>query len=123
MALNRKYPQANLTLPLLPVGSGVVSGDPIVFGTLPAVALIDRRADGKATSQKDGILVMSVAAIDDSGVSAADANSAVAIGDKIYYDSGDTPMLSKRTDGIFWGIALSTLTTGTTGDVDVQCGW
>lgn len=92
------------------------SGDPMVIGGyLPCVLLTDADSDDsdKATVATEGIFDLSVEAVD------GDGNSAVAVGDAIYYDSGDDPVLTKKSDGEFFGIALETLTTGTTGTINV----
>lgn len=44
----------------LPVIVGVVSGSPVIVGMIPGVALTDRRADGTATVQTDGVFNLSV---------------------------------------------------------------
>lgn len=38
----------------VPIPAGVVSGDPIVLGTLVGVAVISRTADGKTTMRRKG---------------------------------------------------------------------
>lgn len=100
----------------LTVGSGVVAGDPVIVGNaLAGVALTDySAADGKATIDVEGVFDLSVKAIDDDG------NSAVALGDRIYYVTGDTPVLSKKKSGKFFGVALEAVTAGQTATINVK---
>ena len=96
----------------LTVGSTVDSGDAVVVGNaLRGVALTDYDSgDGKASIAMSGVYDLSVTATDDDG------NSAVAIGDRLYTD-GTT--ITKKKSGKLFGIALETLTTGTTGTINV----
>lgn len=113
MATNRKFPDQKKTR-FYPVISGAASGDPVCVGQMPGVALYDRDSDGKATVQLDGSFRLPVAGKDSSGTSGADANVAGAVGDIVYYDSGDTPPLSKRSGGIRFGYLEETVTSGST---------
>jgi len=101
----------------VPVPVGTKGGDPLVLGTgaikIPAVANIDRLDDGTASVTRVGSFLMQVQAIDGSG------NSAVAVLDPIYFNSGATPKLNKNAAGVAWGVALTTLASGTTGEVEV----
>lgn len=104
----------------LAVPEGTVSGDPVCVGEFCGVALIDRQSDGAATVDLGGVYNLSVAAIDNSGTEGADADKAVAIGDKIYFASGDTPKLSKRADGTYFGIAYGAITAGETATTPIK---
>ncbi len=99
----------------LPVPSGVVSGDPVVVSALPGVAETTRDANGNADVKHPGGLVykLSVKGIDGSG------NSTVAIGDKLYFVSGDTPKISKKATGVAFGYALGGVTSGATATIEV----
>lgn len=93
------------------------SGDPMVIGGyLPCVLLTDADSDDsdKATVATEGIFDLEVQAVDNDG------SSAVAIGDAIYYDSGDDPVLTKKSDGEFFGIAVETVGSGSTGTINVM---
>ena len=100
------YPLAeNLTVP-----SGTVSGDPLLIGaSLVGVAETTRDANGKATVHYGPtVRTINVKGIDGSG------NSAVAIGDKLYITMADSPPVSKKATGVFFGKALGVVTSGST---------
>ena len=87
------------------------SGDPVRIGNLIGVALTDERTAGDTTVDLgQGVYDLSVKAIDDDG------NSAVAVGDKLYYVDADvddgTGFLSKKVTGYFAGIALEIVKIG-----------
>lgn len=83
-----------------------VSGDPVLWGNVPGVAVTDERADGTTTVRFYGVYELSVAAIDGGG------NSPVADGDEIFYVPGDSPPLSKKNTGTLFGQAYGEITTG-----------
>lgn len=94
------------------------SGDPVRFGSLTGIALVDEGDGGNATGQTSvdfshSVWDVPVKGVDDAG------NSAVAVGDKIYYVDGDTPNLSKKSSGYFFGIALETVGSGSTATIQV----
>lgn len=95
------------------VASGTASGDPVLVGTMTGVALEDRDSNGNAPVAFDGVYDLSVKAIDDAG------NSAVALGDHIYLVNADTPKLSKKASGNFFGFALEAITGGSTDTIRV----
>jgi len=94
-----------------------VSGDPGVKGQIPGVCLTDTDADGKVRLQLNGVYDVSVKGVNGGG------NSAVAIGDIIYYTEGDTPKLNKKTDGVRFGYALEAITSGSTDTIKVKLGY
>lgn len=100
----------------LTVGSTVTSGDPVIVGNaIRGVAITDYNStSGKAIVDTEGVYDLSVKAVDDAG------NSTVAVGDRIYYTSTDTPVLSKKKSGKFFGIALEGITAGTTATINVK---
>lgn len=102
----------------LVVPSGVVSGAPVVDGNIPGVALIDRKTDGKATCQIDGVFMLSV-----KGVTNAAAGSAVAEGDIIYLSTGHTPVLDKDTTGVRFGYAMGAVLSTATTTIPVKVGY
>lgn len=101
----------------LPVASGTLSGDPVVVGQIPGVAVVDRDSAGNATVQMDGSYVISVKGIDAGG------NSAVAVGDILYHTQADTPKVSKKATGVRFGYALEAVTSGATASIKVKVGY
>ncbi len=112
MAANQSFPNARHLN--VPVASGVVSGDPVVVGSLAGVAETTRDADGNATVDFLGAYSLSVKGANDAG------NSAVAIGDKLYFVAADTPKISKKSSGQFFGYALAAITSGSTATIAVK---
>lgn len=93
------------------------SGDPVICGQIPGVALANEDADGGTSVALDGAFDLSVKGIDGSG------NSAVAAGDILYYVSADTPKLSKKTSGVRFGYAHAAVTSGATATIAVEIGY
>lgn len=114
MATNTVYEQA-VNLPV--VQAGRASGDPMVVGQIPGVAETASDASNNVTMQTVGAYNVSVKGIDGGG------NSAVAIGDILYYVSGDTPPLSKKATGVRWGYALAAVTSGATATILAKVGY
>jgi hypothetical protein len=81
---------------------------------LTGLALTDERTAGDTTVNFGPFVAdVSVKAVDGSG------NSAVAVGDAIWYVDADTPKLSKKASGYFFGFALETITGGATATIRV----
>lgn len=102
----------------LTVASTVDSGEPVMVGN--AIAGVAQTSysstDGKAVIDTEGVFDLSVKGVNDAG------NVAVAIGDRLYYTSTDTPVLSKKVSGKFFGIALETVDSGATTTINVKIG-
>lgn len=120
MATNiKRYLQENFVLSVAATHpSAPVSGDPVRFGELTGIALNDEGEGGNIateTSVDFGAFVanLSVKGVDGSG------NSAVAAGDAIYYVDADTPKLSKKASGYFYGFAIGTVGSGLTATIEV----
>lgn len=113
MATNRKFAYGS---PLsVAVASPTQSNDPVLSGAMAGVALTDYDAStGEASVQFDGVFDLSVKGVDGAG------NVAVARGDRLYFVTGDTPVLSKKTSGIFFGYALETVDSGATATIEVR---
>jgi predicted RecA/RadA family phage recombinase len=95
-----------------------VSGDPVRYGYLTGVALTDEGEGGNIATEtsvdfSQGIWDLSCKGVD------ADGNSAIAVGDAIFYVDADTPKLSKKVAGYFFGIALETVGAGSTDTIHV----
>lgn len=118
MATNRAFPPSSslpgTTVPTDPA-SGGLSGAPCLVGQLPGVLLTNQRADNSASIAVAGTYNVSVKGTTGS-------NSAVAVGDIIYYVVGATPVLSKTSSGVRFGIALGTVTSGATATIPVRLG-
>lgn len=86
-----------------------VSGDPVLYGQRPGVAVTDENtgstpdetgnAAGYTSVQFEGAFMISVKGIDGGG------NSAVVGGDILYYTAGDNPPVSKKATGVRFGYA------------------
>jgi hypothetical protein len=111
--MNGRYKDGNYID--IPVPVGTLSGAPLIFGAaqIPVVAQIDRQSDGTASVARTGSFLFTVKAINAGG------NSAVAVGDTIYFDDAATPKLNKVATGAPFGVALTTLASGATGEVEV----
>lgn len=99
-----------------------VSGDPVLLGQIPGVALTDEAEGGNATGESTidtgGIYNLSVQGVNNAG------NSAVAIGDILYYEAGQTPPINKdNVSGVRFGYALGTVTSGQTATIPVKVGY
>lgn len=95
-----------------------VSGDPVLVGQIPGVALTDERADGTVTVDTAGVYNLSVKGENNAG------NSAVAVGDLLYYEAGQTPPVNKdNVAGVRFGYALGTVGSGATATIPVKVGY
>lgn len=104
-------------LTLTPTDGWALSNDPGRAGQITGIALTNKDATLNTTSVDTlGVYTVSVKGVDGGG------NSAVAVGDNIYYVDADTPKLSKKATGVYFGKALGALGTGSTGNIDVRLG-
>jgi predicted RecA/RadA family phage recombinase len=120
MAKNITFGGTNRTTAVVTSPANPVSGDAVVIGQIPGVATNNKDADGEtvvALGDGQTRADLSVTGIDGVG------NSAVAIGDIIYFVAGDTPALSKKATGVRFGYARQALTSGSTGTISVQIGY
>lgn len=95
------------------------SGDPVRFGELTGIALTDEGEGGNAATETTVYFGHCVAEVSVKGIDGS-GNSAVAAGDSIYYTDADTPPLSKKATGYFFGIALEAVSSAATGTIDVM---
>jgi predicted RecA/RadA family phage recombinase len=97
-----------------------VSGDPVLFGDLPGVALTDERADGETTVKFSGVPDLDVKGENFNGT--AKANVAVAVGDVLFYNAADTPKINKDNRGTRYGVAMAAVASGATTTIPVRIG-
>jgi predicted RecA/RadA family phage recombinase len=112
MASNRKYENGRKLKHA--VDSGTLSGAPVLVGKMTGVALTDRDTSGNAIVDHGGVYDLSVKGVDDAG------NSAVAIGDQLFFTNADTPEISKKESGYFFGYALEAVNSGATATIMVK---
>jgi hypothetical protein len=85
---------------------------------MTGVALTDEGDGGNASGYTTvdfgpRVVEVSVKGVNDSG------NSAVAAGDAIFYTDEDTPVLNKKSSGVFFGFALEGVSSGETATIQV----
>lgn len=112
MALTEiQFPGRKLTLAI----ASLAAGDPVLLGALTGVATNATQADGNVVVDTAGIHNLSV-----KGVITGPANSAVAIGDALYYNAGHTPKIDKDVGGTLFGYAMATVGSGSTATIAVK---
>lgn len=90
------------------------SGDAVLVGQLPGVALVDEEADGYTTVKFNGAATLPVKG-------ETTTNAAVNYGDILYYDSG---VINKdSTNGVRFGYALGSVSSGATTSILVKIGY
>ncbi len=112
MATNRKYKDGDQLSLVATDPTTPSSGDPVVFGELPGVALNDEDSDGETTIQFNGVFELDVEA----------EGSAVTAGDIVYYDTADDG-LNNDNSNVRFGYALEDVTSGSTTAIDVKVGY
>lgn len=119
--------------------SGVVEGDGVNNGFITGIALIDRKTATGAVPNAGGYTTIKIfrtsvvrkSCVAQSTVGSAGSGSAIALGDKLYFDP-TTKEISKDSSGKFIGYALGTpdticgaydsgtqLASAATGNVDI----
>ena len=94
------------------------SGDPVVVGQIPGVALIDETSDGNVTVDTAGVYNPSVKGENNVGA------SAVAVGDILFFEAGQVPPINKdNVAGIRYGYALAAVGSGLTATIPVKVGY
>jgi predicted RecA/RadA family phage recombinase len=116
MATNIKRPGPNVSL-TLPVPALTASGDIVEVSDLHGIALVDIDANGNAVVRTP--IAFTADLLVTAKVNAGD--SAVAIGNKLYYDAGETPDEVNKdvTAGKFIGYALGAITAGAAAIIEV----
>jgi predicted RecA/RadA family phage recombinase len=116
MATNKVYDEGTQ---IVVVQAGRTAGDPMVVGQIPGVALTSSESGtNNVTMQTNGVFRLSVKGENNAG------NSAVAIGDILYYEAGQTPPVNKdNVAGVRFGYALDTVNSGATATIRVKIGY
>jgi hypothetical protein len=99
----------------LPVTAGTEAGDVVLISQMVVYAQEDRDSDGYATCYIPAVFVEVVTVYGRSD----GANSAVAVGDKLYYDLADGQINKDSTHGVEFGYALGAVTSGSSGEIAV----
>ena len=102
----------------LAVPASTVSGDVILIGEMVVFVQGDRDSDGYSVCSIPGyhVQVITVYGRGDG------ANSAVAVGDRLYADSADGQINKDSTNGEAFGFALGTVTSGSNAEIAVAFG-
>jgi predicted RecA/RadA family phage recombinase len=94
------------------------SGDPVLYGQLPGVALTAENAAGLTTIATNGVWLLDVEGANNAGA------TAVAVGDILYYDTAATVKINKdNTNGVRFGYALDAVGSGATANIRVKVGY
>ncbi len=120
MATNVKYEDGDqLSLaPTAAPGGRAESGEPVLVGSLPGVALKDA-TDTVSNGGECTIKFNGVASLPVKGETTT--NAAVAAGDILYYDGG---VINKdATNGVRFGYALAAVSSGATTTIPVKIGY
>ncbi|MFI6296849.1 capsid cement protein [Nonomuraea sp. NPDC050790] len=118
MATNQVYDEGDQFAVVCSAPTTPASGDPVLVGQLPGVALIAENADGLTTVKFNGVYRLSVKG------EGAGGNAAVAVGDILYYEAGQTPPVNKdATNGVRFGYALDAVSSGATTTIRVKIGY
>lgn len=122
MALNLVEPDGKILVAVASAPATPASGDPVMIGQIPGVALTAEGGGGNISTETT-IATCGIFALSVKGENAA-GNSAVALGDILYYEAGQTPPINKdSTNGIRFGYALGTVTSGSTATINVRVGY
>lgn len=118
MAKNQVFPYTKTRSLAATAPATPASGDPVLFGQIPGVALTAERADGTTTIALDGVFTLSV-----KGETTVDA--AIAAGAIVYYDSAATPhkLNADSANGVRFGYALEAVASGATATIQVEVGY
>jgi predicted RecA/RadA family phage recombinase len=94
------------------------SGDPVLYGQRPGVALVNK----DATTTKTSVAFCGEFNLSVKGINAG-GNVAIAEGDIVYYTAGDTPPLSAKATGVRFGYAAGAVTSAATATIPVIVGY
>jgi len=97
-------------------GASLDSGEPCVASEWSLTALWDASSGEDVVLDRWDAFKQDVEAKDDAG------NSAVAIGDPLYYHASDGKINKKVNGGVFYGWAMGEVTSGSTAEICIWCG-
>lgn len=118
MAKNVVYNKGDRLAVVCTQPASPVSGDPVLYGAQPGVALTNKDPnDNKTSVQFCGVATFSVKGYNGS------ANTAIAEGDVVYYKAGSTPVLTVDSSGVRFGVAMGAVTSGATTTIPVRIGY
>lgn len=110
MALNKVYDEGRHLPVVCSFPATPASGDPVLVGSIPGVAVINERADGITTVDFGGVYTLPVTA----------AAGAIAVGAPLYASQASPVVISNTNTGIPFGFALQALGNGVTGNINVR---
>lgn len=118
MATNRVRSSGRILSAVATAPAVPASGDPVLVGQIPGVAVTAERADGTTTIDTGGVYNLSVKGENNAG------NVAVAPGDILFYEAGQTPPINRdNVVGVRFGYALAAVTSGSTATIAVKVGY
>jgi predicted RecA/RadA family phage recombinase len=112
MAKNRVFAKGDKLQ--LPVPENTVSGQALVIGDLPCVAVTDRDKNGLASVQTDGVWRFTVKGKNKAG------NTKIEVGKKVFMKGGE--INANNEEGVFFGYVLEEVASGATSEVLVKVG-
>jgi hypothetical protein len=115
MANNKRFTHGkHVTINGATILQNKLAGAPVVVGGISGVLVDDAGAVGTGVIDREGVYALSVKGVSSTG------NSAVAVGDPLYFVEADTPKVSKKASGgPLFGYALGVITGGATGTINV----
>lgn len=120
MATNRVYKHGDQLSVVVTNPATPSSGDPVLFGQLPGVALTDEGDGGNASTETTvafkGVFDLPVRGHDGT------SNAAISAGDIVYYDTTNDE-LDVDTGGVRFGYALEDVASGATTTIKVKVGY
>lgn len=122
MALNEVFEDGDFMSVVCTQPATPASGDPVLYGQRPGVALTDEGEGGNAATATS-VTFKGVHLLNVEGVTGA-GNSAVAPGDILYYDAAATIKINKdSTNGVRFGYAHGSVASAGSGVIAVIVGY
>lgn len=113
MALNQVFEHGDQFVVTPTSPTTAQSGDPILVGQLPGVALTDEDADGQVTGKFNGVWEFPVEA----------EAGAIAPGAIVYYDVADAGLNNSSSGNVRFGYALEVVNNLATTTIRVKIGY